>query len=325
METILLLVRIILAAIFALAGIGKLLDLDGSEKAVKNFGVPANLAKPLSIALPIAELFFALLLLFTTTSRLGAIGAFLLLAAFIGGMIWQLAQGNAPDCHCFGALHSEPVSRKSLIRNGVFALLALFLIAQGSGNQGLSFAELTNEMAIQLFLGLATVALLGAAVYFLKTISEQQTQIMRRIEILELTGFDGAKTVEREEAKSPDEGLLIGAAAPNFALPDLDGKEVSLQNLLSQSKPLLMFFVSPTCSPCGALVPEIETWQIGLKDKLNFVFISNGKAKENAEKLGGKTFKQVLLQKEQEIAKEFGANWTPTALLINADGTCRRR
>ncbi|MGI9037051.1 MAG: hypothetical protein ACR2GD_13580, partial [Pyrinomonadaceae bacterium] len=52
---------------------------------------------------------------------------------------------------------------------------------------------------------------------------------------------------------------------------------------------------------------------------------SNGKAKENAEKLGGKTFKQVLLQKEQEIAKEFGANWTPTALLINADGTIASR
>ncbi|MGI8469041.1 MAG: redoxin domain-containing protein [Pyrinomonadaceae bacterium] len=325
METILLFVRIVLAVIFALAGIGKLLDLAGSEKAVKGFGIPENLAKPFSIALPIAELFFALLLLFTSTAWLGAIGAFLLLAVFIGGMIWQMAQGNAPDCHCFGAIHSEPVSLKSLIRNGVFAIFALFLIAQGRESQGLSFADLTNEMAIQLFLGLAMVALLGAAVYFLKKISEQQTQIMRRIEILELTGFDGRKTVEREEAKSPQEGLLVGSVAPDFELPDLNGKEVSLQNLLTAAKLLLMFFVSPTCSPCAALLPEIENWQTEFKDQLNFVFISSGKAKENAEKLGSNTFKQVLLQNEREIAETFGANWTPTALLVNADGTIASR
>ena len=52
METFLLLIRLILFAIFALAGIGKFLDLDGSEKAVKDFGVPEDLAKPFSVLLP---------------------------------------------------------------------------------------------------------------------------------------------------------------------------------------------------------------------------------------------------------------------------------
>ena len=46
MEVILLLIRIFLFAVFALAGIGKLLDLQGSEKAVKEFGVPEDFAKP---------------------------------------------------------------------------------------------------------------------------------------------------------------------------------------------------------------------------------------------------------------------------------------
>lgn len=321
MDIIVLLIRMILTAVFAVAAVGKFLDLKGSETAVRNFGVPENLAKPISIALPISELLFAVFLLFTVTSWLGAIGTFLLLVVFIGGMIWQLSQGNAPDCHCFGAIHSEPVSPKSLIRNAVFALLALFLIAQGSSHQGLGFSELTNEMALQLFLGLATVGLLAAAVYFLKTISEQQTQIMRRIEILELTATDGSKPVEREEAQSPQPGLLIGSQAPDFTLPDLNGKEISLQKLLAPEKPLLFFFVSPTCNPCGALLPEIEAWQTELKDRINFVFISSGNAKENVEKLGGKTFKQILLQNEREVSAVYSAIWTPTALLINPDGT----
>ena len=91
MDTILLFVRLISVAIFALAGIDELLDLEGSENAVRNFGIPENLAKPFSILLPVAELFIALLLLSTTVLWRGATGASLLLAVFIGAMIWQMA------------------------------------------------------------------------------------------------------------------------------------------------------------------------------------------------------------------------------------------
>jgi len=320
MEVILLLIRIFLFAVFALAGIGKLLDLKGAEKAVKEFGVPEDLAKPLSIALPSAELLFAFLLLFTQTAWLGAIGGFLLLAVFIGGMIWQMAKGNAPDCHCFGAIHSEPVSKKSLIRNIIFAILAFFLVAQGADDQGLSFTDLTGEMAIQLFLGLATIGLLGAVVFYLKKISEQQTQIMRRIEILELVSHEGGHEVKREDAGDPHDSLPIGSIAPNFELPDLSGKIVTFENLLAKRKPLLFFFVSPTCGPCQALLPEIEEWQNELKDKVEFVFVSSGKASENAEKFGGTSFKNILLQEDKEVSALFYAKWTPTAVFINADG-----
>ena len=321
MEVILLLTRIFLSGVFALAGVGKLLDAEGSEKAVREFGVPEGLAKPLALALPFAELLIAVLLLPVSTAWLGAIGAVLLLAVFIGGMIWQMAQGNAPDCHCFGAIHSEPVSKKSLIRNLVFAILAFFLAARGAGNQGLSLTDLTDEMAIQLILGLATIGLLGAVVYYLKKISEQQTQIMRRIEILEVVaGEGGTREVERHEAGDPHDSLPIGAAAPDFELPDLTGRTVAFDHLLSSVKPLLFFFVSPTCGPCAALLPEIEEWQKELREKVEFVFISSGTAAANTEKFGGGAFKRILLQENMEVSELFHAKWTPTAIFINSDG-----
>ncbi len=324
MEIILLLIRIILFGIFALAGIGKLLDLQGSEKAVKDFGVPEDLAKPFSVLLPIAEILIAIFLLFVQTSWLGAIGGFLLLLVFIGGMLFQMAKGNAPDCHCFGQIHSEPVSAKSLIRNAVFAMLAFVLIISGRENQGLSLFDSSNNSSegnfMTLILSLATVGLLAAAVYFLKLISEQQTQIMRRIEILELTSHDG-KEIERENLSNPHDGLPIGAPAPDFELPDANGRNVAFEHLLMNAKPMLFFFVSPNCNPCAAMLPEIEAWQTELGDKINFVFISSGKAKENSDKFAGETAKQILLQNEREVSTLFGAQWTPTALLINADGT----
>lgn len=323
-----LLVRIFLAAIFTLAGIGKLLDLEGSEKAVKDFGVPNNLAKTFAVALPVAELIIAVLLLPVSTAWFGAIGGFLLLLVFIGGMLWQMAQGNAPDCHCFGQIHSEPVSAKSLIRNVIFAILSFFLIVQGSENQGLSLLDSSNNSTegngMSLILGLATVGLLAAAVYFLKIISDQQTQIMRRIEILELTSFEGGEK-KRDDVSQPEEGLIIGTPAPVFELPDINDKRISSGQLLTSQKPVLLLFVSPNCSPCAALLPEIETWQTELKGKLNFVFISSGKVKENLEKFAGNSLKQILLQKDKEVSELFGGKWTPTAVLINADGTIASR
>ncbi len=315
-------------AIFALAGIGKLLDLKGSEKAVKDFGTPEEFAKFFAVALPFAEIVFAVCLLFVETSWVGAIGALILLLSFIGGMIYQLAQGNAPDCHCFGAIHSEPVSRKSLIRNIVFAVLALVLILSGKSNQGASLFDSANASEgnfMTFILGLATVGLLAATVFYLKKISEQQTQIMRRMEILELTALDGGRETVREDLAHPTGGLPIGAPAPDFVLPDANGKNVSLENLLAHAQPILLFFVSPTCNPCAGLLPEIEAWQNETEGKLNFVFVSSGEAKANLDKLAGKTLKRILLQKDREVALTFGAEWTPTAVLINADGTIASR
>ena len=325
MEDFILLIRLVLSAIFALAGIGKFLDLDGSEKALKDFGVPENLAKPFSILLPAAEIFIAILLLPATTAWFGAVGGFVLLLIFIGGMLYQMALGHAPDCHCFGQIHSEPVSPKSLIRNVIFAILAFFLVLRGRDGQGASIFGSTSNTSdgsfMTFILSFATVGLLAAAVYFLKTISEQQNQIMRRIEMLELLSHEGGREIERENLSNPSEGLLIGSPAPDFELPDINGKNLTFEHLLMQTKPLLFFFVSPTCNPCAALLPEIETWQTELKGKVNFVFFSSGSAKENLDKFAGETLKQVLLQKEKEVSTLFMAQWTPTALLINSDGT----
>ncbi len=318
MDVILLLIRIFLFVIFAVAAVGKLLDLEGAAKSVKDFGTPPDLAKTFAILIPFAELVFAVCLLFIGYSWVGAIGVFLLLVVFSGGIIAQMAQGNAPDCHCFGAIHSEPVSKKSLIRNIIFAILAFFLIVSGKNNQGLSLTDLTNEMAIQLFLGLATLGMLGAVIFYLKKISEQQAQIMRRIEILELVSHEGGREVERLDAGSPQDALPIGAPVPSFELPDLNGNAVVSANIFA-AKPTLLFFVSPACVPCQALLPEIEIWQTELKNKTDFVFISSGKASENAEKFGGKNFKQILLQESREIAELFKSKWTPTALLVNGE------
>lgn len=322
MDLIILLIRLGLAGIFGVAGIGKLLDRKGAEKALEDFGVPASLAVPSAVFLPLAELLIAVLLLFNQTSWAGAIGGGTLLAVFIGGMVVQLVRGNAPDCHCFGQIHSEPVGWKSLIRNILFFLGAGFLVFLGAGGQGTDLFSGGNNP--QILIGLGIIALLGIIVFYLKQISDQQNKILRRIEVLEVISAEGFNR-ERDDLGHPEDGLPLGAPAPGFQLEDINGKIVEFEHLLAGRKPILFFFVSPSCSPCAALLPEIGFWREKNEGRVEMVFISSGKTGENREKFEGAGVNTVLIEKNREIAGQFGAVWTPSAVLVNRDGTVASR
>src|SRR5690349_16881929 len=125
MELFLLIIRVILAALLVMAGVAKLADLKGAEKAARGFGVTGQLAKIGPVLLSAAEIILGAMLLFPSVSWFGAIGAAALLLIFIGMMAYQWSKGQAPDCHCFGQLHSEPVGVKSIIRNVIFLGLAI--------------------------------------------------------------------------------------------------------------------------------------------------------------------------------------------------------
>ena len=318
MDWVLLTIRLALFAVFALAAIGKFLDLKGSEKAVTDFGAPGELAKPLAVAIPFAEIVFAFCFLYPSTSWVGALGGLILLLSFSGGMVWQMAKGNAPDCHCFGQIHSEPVSRKTLVRNIIFSLLALFLAVQGRDNQGPALATGDSD-SMQILLIFLVLALLAATLFYLKKVLDTQNELLRRIDLLEVISRDGA-SLERKDAGSPHDGLPIGAPFPEFDLRDSSGKKVSLGTLRESGRPSVFFFVSPTCEPCKALVPDIERWEAELGDRVNFVLFSSGTPEENEGKFGVFS-NDVILQAKREVAERVYARWTPTAIFIREDGS----
>jgi peroxiredoxin/uncharacterized membrane protein YphA (DoxX/SURF4 family) len=315
MELILLLLRLLLAGILGLAGIGKLLDPDGGEKVMTEFGVPSSIAKAAAIALSLFEILLALALLSTSTSWIGAVAAFLLMLVFIGGMLWQIAKGRAPDCHCFGQLHSEPVSKKSVIRNIVFAAPALVLAFAGPSFQGYSLSDPQIDSAQNLF-GILSVALFAAVLIYLRRISKQQSEILRRLQLLELMSADGG-AVERNEAGDPNDSLPIGGLFPDFALADLTGTTVQLSDLLN-TNPQLFLFVDAACVPCSVLLPELDEWERELKGKIDFVYISRGTVDENIFKFGEE--RALLLQQDKELSAAVFARWTPSALLMSSEG-----
>ena len=131
MSLLLLFARVLLCAVFLVAGLAKLADLAGSRQAMRDFGVTSKLADVFGVFLPLAELAVAVALIFPLIVWWGAIGALVLLLIFVAGIGYNLAQGRTPDCHCFGQLHSAPAGWSTLIRNLVLALIAGLVVGFG--------------------------------------------------------------------------------------------------------------------------------------------------------------------------------------------------
>src|SRR4051794_9532261 len=119
MEITALVLRLIIATVFLVAGLAKLADLKGTRKTVVDFGAPQWAAPLLGLLLPLSELATTILLLRQSTVLWGSVFAIALLFVFVIAISFNLARGRKPDCNCFGQIRSEPVGWPTLARNGL--------------------------------------------------------------------------------------------------------------------------------------------------------------------------------------------------------------
>ena len=316
MTLLLLFARLLLCAVFLVAGLAKLADLPGSRQAMRDFGVPNKLADFFGLLLPLTEIAVAVALVLPLTAWWGAVGALALLLIFVAGIGYNLAQGRTPDCHCFGQLHSAPAGWSTLIRNLVLAGLAGLVVGFGRTTAGPGVLDLLDSLTItqrlELLGGVLLLLVLIVEGRLLVQMMTQQGRLLLRIEALE-NRLGGAT------ARAP--GLAVGSPAPAFNLRGLHGETMTLEALRSLGKPLVLLFTDPGCGPCTALLPEIGKWQRDHAAKLQVALLSRGTAEANRAKVTEPGVTNVLLQKDREIAEAYQAYGTPSAVVVRQDGT----
>jgi peroxiredoxin/uncharacterized membrane protein YphA (DoxX/SURF4 family) len=331
-EFTLLASRLLLAALFLLAGASKLIDPAGSRKALRDFGLPAALARPLMLLLPALELAVAAALVPASLAWYGACGALALLTAFMIAVGVAMILGRKPDCHCFGQLHSAPVGWPTLIRNGVLALCAGWLVSRGHRTLG------PDLWAWYLTLGVegrkvAVVVACAAAFYFIWLLLRSRPRSVS-IEVMPEEEPEAepppvrrpTPSVQPPEAPTSNPlgiGLPIGTPAPEFELPGINGEKRSSQSLRKQGRDVLLVFSSPFCKPCETMPSNLVRWAREVEQFPNIVLISKGTAEDNRPKLKEFGTAQVLLQRDSEVAAMYDCISTPSAVLVGADGLIR--
>lgn len=326
MDTVLLGVRFVLAAVFSVAGLAKLADAQGSRQAIVDFGLPAFLAPSLGLLLPIAEIVVALALISATSAWWGSVGAAVMLLTFMGAIGYNLAHGRTPSCHCFGQLHSAPTGWSTFVRNAVFAVMAVFLVARGPADIGPSVMPLFASLSIAQLVGLvgslitsAVIAILG---WLFLHLVKLNGRLLVRVEALEacLNRSGGSPSALIPAQTLPATGLPVGSPAPVFSLSSVLGETISLNDLLATGRPLLLVFSDPACGPCTGLVPDIAGWQSEYSGLLDVALISRGTPEANRAKIRPFSITTILLQQEREIAQIYDCAGTPGAVIVNPEG-----
>ena len=112
------------------------------------------------------------------------------------------------------------------------------------------------------------------------------------------------------------EGLPRGSPAPEFALPDLQGRQRSLREFLGT--PLLVVFFSPRCGFCRQLAPRLGHLPA---DGPRVLLISHGEPEEHrrlAQEHGWRC--DVVLQQDWEVTTAWRTYGTPTGYLLDTQG-----
>jgi uncharacterized membrane protein YphA (DoxX/SURF4 family)/thiol-disulfide isomerase/thioredoxin len=305
MQTAVLILRVVIAAVFLTAAVGKLLDLPGSRQAMRDFGLRGPLADVAGVLLPLAELATAAALILRPSAQWGGLAALLLLLAFMAGIGNALRLGVAPDCHCFGQIQSSPAGRGTLVRNAILAAGSAVIVGWGPGSaidtwvNARSAAEL-----VAIGVGACALVLAGLVIQYrgrLRVISEE------------------LGVVQRMAASMPP-GIPVGSPAPGFTLHGLAGEEITLDSVLEPGLPSVLVFVSPTCGSCLELMPKVVRWQKTLADRLRIALISSGTAEDNREAVEQYGVDEMLLQDRGEVLEAYRIRGTPSAVLVTAAG-----
>jgi peroxiredoxin len=316
MDFVLLAGRILLALVFAFAATSKLVNRAGIRKTIAEFGVPPALANPVGSQLPVAELAVAVVLL-TPWAWWGAVGALVLLSAFIVAIALNLLKGRTPDCNCFGQIRSKPIGWGTVARNCALAVCAGVIVWVGPSHanvnavSGLAGGLQMSTFALVIAAGM--LAALAAETVLLWQLFRQHGRLLLRMDQLEQRLAVPASPVQI--------GLPMGTVAPSFVLTTQTRKTLGLAALLRAGTPALLIFSDPNCQPCSTLLPEIKQWQHQYAETVRIAVVSRGA--EDANRLLAQRFglKDVLIQTGSEVADAYQVTGTPAAVFIRADGT----
>lgn len=224
-----LMARLVLAGVFALAGVAKLADLAGSRRAVRDFGVPRALAPAVGTLLPLVELAVAGALVGSGSAIWGAVAALVLLGGVVFAIVGALAKGRELDCHCFGRMHSRRAGIGTLARNLVLGVAAALVVSEGPGPSVPGWLGSLSSSQIGWLAG----SLVAGLVIVIQSVV---IVILLRRRGQALIGLDAQG---RRETHGALPGLKVGELAPEFELGCAQGPAVTLAALRTAGRPVL--------------------------------------------------------------------------------------
>lgn len=136
-------------------------------------------------------------------------------------------------------------------------------------------------------------------------------------------GPSPAIPVTTTTGEGPTVGFEIGNEAPNFTLPTLNGKRVSLSDY--RRKPVMLNFWYADCPGCQVEIPDIQRFYARQQAAgKNFILlginlIDDAQTAQEYAREKGMTY-NILLDEQQRVATLYNLRGTPTSFFIDRQG-----
>lgn len=327
---------LILAVVLALGGVGKLGESTAEGiAALRELHVPEVLVRGWIARLhPWAEIAVAIgLLALPTPARwIASLAALGLTAAYTLLVAAALRRQEAVRCNCFGR-STEVVRRSTLVRNllllGAGVLAAIDCAAAGQAPLARVWSGGLDRIA--------WVAALAGAAVLAWLIGRSSAGAVGRYagrgpnDVTPLTGggghghgahvneghdHDGHDHDSGDHSRAADERDPI----PDVELIDAEGNRVSARDLVAR-RAAVLFFLEPECGSCTQFLFRLDSWRAVLPE----LAINPARMLAPDIRLEAAQGEPFPAQPggywiEQQDAHAFGARFTPTAILLGADG-----
>jgi peroxiredoxin len=113
--------------------------------------------------------------------------------------------------------------------------------------------------------------------------------------------------------------VVVGTVAPDFTLPDLEGRAVSLHELAAQHDVTLVTFWATWCLPCRLEMPELAgAWKDNHGDGLELLAVNTekdaGKARAFAQE---RALPFPVLLDDGSVQQRFGIEVLPSSFMVD--------
>lgn len=171
--------------------------------------------------------------------------------------------------------------------------------------------------------------LTGNATASMKEVFKKQFLAASNSEMAFEVYMSGLERVARDLKQKELAAQMLDKAAPAFALTDLQGQTVSLENL--KGKVVIVDFWATWCGPCKASFPGMQKAVNKYKDDPNVAFLfvdtwenAADKHKNAADFINGKGYNfRVLLDNDNKVVQSFEVSGIPTKFIVDRNGKIR--
>jgi len=139
----------------------------------------------------------------------------------------------------------------------------------------------------------------------------------------------GASSTVRTAAEAACQALhpdpltpTLRVLVPDFDLPDLLGKKVSLRSL--RGRPVLVSFFATWCPPCVEEAPSLDVLAGQLGDRATVALVSVDEDLDALKKFYAKGSHALVVRDEsRKVPTSFGTSKYPESFLIDGEGKVR--